>query len=458
MARVVIIGAGLTGLSVAHHLEQQDFFDYALFEQESAIGGLCRSVRTNGFTFDYTGHFFHCINRDILLQLQTIMRQAPLISNMRRSYIYSHETYTPYPYQTNLYGLPTQTIIDCITGFVHRKRFAKTNNFASWVNTHFGKGFAEHFFFPYQEKIFDFPVTKLKTGWVNSVPQTTLEDVLNGALQKRDIHSIGYNAQFWYPKQGGIDHLINCFAHTLKNQIYTNYSANHIDLNKKIVTFSNGHTEHYDQLVSTIPLTRCLHLIGNHTEAKKLLCNSVININLGINRDNLCQKHWVYYPEKQYHFFRIGYPSTLRSMAPNGYSSMSIEIASLPILSDARINTLTQKAIQQVRKIFGLSMQEIITQQTLILPHAYVIYDAWREKHIDTLLENLAKKSVYSIGRYGAWKYSSMYDAIVDGQSTATKLTTLFATHYTPACHMRTIIKQAPIITNRHSSKKVNHV
>ncbi len=41
MARVVILGAGLTGLSAAYHLEQQGIFDYKIFEKNSSAGGSC---------------------------------------------------------------------------------------------------------------------------------------------------------------------------------------------------------------------------------------------------------------------------------------------------------------------------------------------------------------------------------------------------------------------------------
>ena len=52
MAKIVIIGGGLTGLSAAYHLEHRGFFDYELYEKDETIGGLSRSVQQVGFTFD----------------------------------------------------------------------------------------------------------------------------------------------------------------------------------------------------------------------------------------------------------------------------------------------------------------------------------------------------------------------------------------------------------------------
>ena len=56
---IVIIGAGLTGLSTAYHLSD---LPYSVFDSEKEIGGLCRSVKQNGFIFDYTGHLLHIKN------------------------------------------------------------------------------------------------------------------------------------------------------------------------------------------------------------------------------------------------------------------------------------------------------------------------------------------------------------------------------------------------------------
>src|SRR5206468_766727 len=49
---VVVVGAGPTGLSAAYHLGD----DALLLEQNGQIGGWCRSIQENGFTFDFAGH------------------------------------------------------------------------------------------------------------------------------------------------------------------------------------------------------------------------------------------------------------------------------------------------------------------------------------------------------------------------------------------------------------------
>jgi len=87
MAKIVIIGAGLTGLSAAYHLEKRGFSDYLLFEKEPSVGGLCRSVQQDGFTFDYTGHLLHTSDDYFRSLIQDIVGFENLNTITRRSFV-----------------------------------------------------------------------------------------------------------------------------------------------------------------------------------------------------------------------------------------------------------------------------------------------------------------------------------------------------------------------------------
>ena len=52
---IVILGAGLAGLSTAYHLK----YGYTLFEKELEPGGLARSIYQDGYIFDYDGHLLY---------------------------------------------------------------------------------------------------------------------------------------------------------------------------------------------------------------------------------------------------------------------------------------------------------------------------------------------------------------------------------------------------------------
>ncbi len=429
MAEIVLIGAGLTGLVTAHHLEQNNYFEYQLFEADATVGGLCRSASQDGFTFDYTGHLLHSSDTTFQQYLANTIGFTELQAIDRRASIYSHDRYTPYPFQTNLYGLPQEVIIECVQGFVDRKKkYLKNPSFHDWVLNQFGTGLGRHFFFPYQQKIFDTDTKQLSASWTGRfVPKTSLHDLLQGALQRTE-QKVGYNAQFWYPKAGGIERWIHTIGNNIKKPINTEHRVTSIDVTNQTVHFANGHHEPYKKLVTTLPLPTLLRMLkvpNNSTlnrAANRLLWTKVININLGIARPRVAAHHWVYYPELGYPFYRIGFPTELvPTMAPQGYSSLSIELSSR---NDARRDerALTEEALKAVTKLFALDPAEIVTQKTITIEHAYVIFDRWRDRFLGKIHDELAQWNIASIGRYGAWKYASMQEGVLDGKTMAQTL------------------------------------
>ncbi len=431
MAEIVIIGAGLAGLSGAYHLEKLGFTDYKLFEKEPEVGGLCRSVYQDGFTFDYTGHLLH-INDDYFKKfIETVVGFENFNTINRRSFIYSQDTYTHFPFQVNLFGLPPSTIAECIEGFITRPQKKKIpKNFKSWVLANFGKGIAEHFFYPYQEKIFSYPVEKLSSSWTGRfVPQTSLTEMLAGALRPPQEQQIGYNAHFFYPKKDGIFFWIKKLHAQLKQPVYMQKTVTKIDIQEKKVIFADGSCEQYTTLVNTMPLNVFLALIKDSSSSnlsrhsKKLLCNSVVNFNLGIKRENLSDKHWIYYPEKKFPFYRIGFSHNFaKSMAPQGHSSLYGEFSYLQKSQD-EVSQILKAALNQTKKILKIDDSEIATEKIITINHAYVIFDAWRDKNLPLIQKNLEENDIYSIGRYGGWKYSSMQEGLLEGKEIAEKLT-----------------------------------
>ena len=424
MAKIVIIGAGPTGLSAAYHLERKGFHDYALFEKETTTGGLCRSVQHEGFTFDYTGHLLHINDSYVRNFIEHIVGFQHFNTITRRSFVYSQDTYTRYPYQVNLFGLPIETIIECIEGFVQRpKRKKKISTFPDWVLHNFGSGFAKYFFLSYQKKIFAYDLDKITESWTGRfVPATSLKEIIKGALTDAQEASIGYNAQFFYPKQGGISFWVDKLANTLINPIYTTFQVESIDIKDKVIKFSNGHLESYEQLITTMPLDILLNIIKEPSSShfkrasSKLLCNKVVNFNLGISRPNFSDKHWIYYPEEKYPFYRVGFNNNFSdSMTPVGCSSLYGEFAYLKE-SPTTVAQMLKHSLRETKKVLKITEHDIVTEKIIHIDHAYVIYDFWREQHLAKIHERLAQYNIYSVGRFGEWKYSSMQEAILDGK------------------------------------------
>ncbi len=430
----VIIGAGLTGLAAAYQLESAGYFDYRIFEQECTPGGLCRSVLQDGFIFDYTGHLLHATAPAAQQLINQTLGFKNCVSQERQSFIYSNEQVTRYPFQMNLHALPISVIADCIEGFVKRRApnnrtISNKSSFYSWVQTNFGSGFGKHFFFPYQEKIFCYPVRRLSATWTGRfVPATSLHHIIQGAINPYDNKNVGYNARFYYPAQGGIQRLIEGIVTQLINPISYQIKITAINLNNQTIQLSDGSVIQYKKLISTMPLKALCAMICDRSDTvfnhahRQLLASSVLNINVGVSRRDWTDKHWIYVPEPIYHFYRIGFPHNLTpAMAPHEHSSLALECA----YRDTIPADTVAKAIAQAKHLLHIADHEIATVNILDLPCAYVTYNRRRDEVVPVLLARLKENGIYSIGRYGSWKYASMQEAIIEGIDTAQELLTI---------------------------------
>jgi len=439
--KVLIIGAGLTGLSTAFHLEQMGGIDYSVYEKEEKVGGLCRSdyVRCAGFegmfTFDIVGHLLH-LKKEYTKALVQELLKGNLKRHFRNSWIYSKRVYTKYPFQANTYGLLPKVVKECVFGFidakyrsVHSSRPSSRESFYDWILQNFGKGIAKHFMIPYNQKIWTVHPKELTCGWLKYVPSPSFREVVIGALEDQK-KAFGYNVHFDYPHKGGIQELPNAFADRIKN-LKLNRSLSRVNMRKKVAYFDDGRIEEKFQfLISTVPLPELiLEIIEDVPErvnnaALKLRHISVLNLNMGIKRENIDHGHWVYFPEEKYVFYRVGFPKKFsENMCPPGTSSVYVEIACKPGEITAKKKELIARAKEDLIKAEILERKdEILVSKNISIPYAYVIYDRNRDRNLKMIQDYLRGKDIYSVGRYGGWKYSTMEEAILEGKEVAEKI------------------------------------
>ena len=444
--KVLIIGAGLTGLSTAFHLEKMAGIDYSIYEKMGKVGGLCRSEYITGrrfegeFTFDILGHLLH-LKKEYTKRLVKKLLEGNLKPHIRNSWIYSKGAYTRYPFQANTHGLPPKVVKECVFGFIdakyrslHTRRPPSEESFNDWILRNFGKGIAKHFMIPYNQKIWTVHPRELTCGWLmvnpKYVPSPTIQEVVIGALGKQR-KGFGYNVYFNYPRRGGIQRLPDAFEEKIKN-LKLDTSLSRIDIRKKVAYFDDGKIEEKFQfLVSTVPLPELiLEIIDNVPErvknaALKLRHTSVLNLNLGIKREQMDHGHWVYFPEKEYRFYRVGFPKKFSDgMCPPGTSSVYVEIA---YKEEEKKQENEEKLIIRAKKDLikaGIlkTEREILVEHPERIAYAYVIYDRNRDRNLEIIQNYLRKKDIYSVGRYGGWKYSTMEEAILEGKEVAEKL------------------------------------
>ncbi|MCM8779667.1 MAG: FAD-dependent oxidoreductase [Candidatus Omnitrophica bacterium] len=423
--RVIVLGAGLAGLSAAWHLKKRGI-EPQVFEKEKEVGGLCSSRRINGFIFDQCGHLLH-FKHNYTFNLVKQLLGPNLVEHQRSAWVYYLGKYSRYPFQANFHNLEPMVAKECLMGFInaqHKGRFKKREelNFLEWINRTFGPGIARHFMVPYNTKFWTVHPRKLTCDWFDGfIPVPSLSQVIEGAVSQGH-HQYGYNARFWYPKQNGIAILSNALKEQIKN-VETNCPVCQIDQEKKEIKLASGQKEKYDYLISTLPLPEVPKIIkgmpkNTLTLFKKLRWNSIFNLNLGLAATEHSGRHWVYFPEKEFSFFRVGFFHNFYQ-PPKKMSSLYAEV------SYSRDKPLDKhKIVRRIKddlKRAGIipSGGKIIAQEINDIEYGYPIYDANYKQTRELILKYLSLNNIISCGRYGSWRYFSMEDAMLDGKQAA---------------------------------------
>jgi UDP-galactopyranose mutase len=463
----VVIGGGPTGLSAAYHLGQ----DALLLDKNPTVGGWCRSVEDRGFTFDYAGHIMFS-NDPYVLKLYDKLLGPNLHWQNREAWVYSKNVYTRYPFQGALYGLPPAVITECIVGAIEArygtgpepaatdgptsrgagKRIedccadgsvelpdaeqaracgsrsaAPPGNFEEFIYKVWGAGIAKHFAIPYNKKLWTVPLTSMETSWLGGrVPLPDLADIIEGALEPV-AKPMGPNARFGYPLKGGFQALMSGFLPHIEGKVEHGAEVIQVLPSEHTVALSDGRRFRYDHLISTMPLPELVKVIGQEAPehvrmaAKGLSHISIRCVNLGINRPNITDKHWIYYPEDTiFHRIFVQGNASPHCNRPGGFG-LTCEISysawkPLPLDGEA----LVRKCIDDCIAV-GLidESDEIIVSNQVDMPYAYVVYDHDRATNVATVKEWLARHDILLAGRYSEWEYYNSDHAFIAGKKAA---------------------------------------
>jgi protoporphyrinogen oxidase len=329
-----------------------------------------------------------------------------------------------------LSALPADVNKECLLGFIQahcRKERKHIETFEDWVHAYLGEGLAKHFFVPYNTKLYGEDLKHLTPEWCERyVPKPNLEETVDGALGVQTC-DFGYNVNFLYPKRGGIQVLADSLAQEV-NDIKLGTALRTVRWKQKEVAAGNDETFGYEVLVSTMPLPElvdALDPIPPDVKAARdqLTWRSVHCMNIGVRKTGGATSHWAYFPESDVVFYRVGFIHNIcQESVPEGHTAYYVEIASDP---DEHIDReeIRNRSIEDLVNVGILEQDdEVVVTQYLPLPCAYVVYDHARPAAVKLIRGFLERQDIYSVGRYGEWKYSAMENALLDGKSVAERI------------------------------------
>lgn len=426
---IIVLGAGLAGLSAAHHLGGA----VDVFEKEEYVGGHSRTKHVNGFNFDEGPHVFFgtgdCARQFVWEPLadELIRHKAEIWNN------YGGRRYGRYPVQANAHALPPELATRCVLDFIEadRQPEREVRTYEDWCYASFGRAFADEFMLRYARKIWTVEPSEMTTEWLGSkvggrITRPSLEQVVRGAVDPGP-QDINYLTEFAYPKHGGFGRVAGPVSADVRN-LRLGCGVARIESVAKRVTFADGTSRAYSAAISTLPLPALVRLTADappdiRAAAGRLRCTSIRCVNLGIERPDIGPGHWVYFYDHAVPFFRVSFPSKYSpANAPPGHSSVTCEVAySLDKpLDECR---LVERIVAALRETGILAPDDrVVLEDQLDIPYAYVIFDFARTEAVRFIHEWMESVGLYPCGRFGEWGYHWSFEAIESGQRVARRV------------------------------------
>lgn len=422
---IVVVGAGPAGLSTAFHLEP----DHVVLERESKTGGLCRSFTLEGCVFDLGGHAFFTRHEHVR-QLVERLCDGDLHRQPRSAWVYSHGHYLPYPFQSNLYGLPVDVVRDCLVGAVERFAAPASEcapNLDTWIDQAFGRGVAEHFMRPYNAKLWAHPLDDIVPSWVGErVVQPSVVEMIDGALRRNPTRDFP-NAEVLYPAAGGFAELYRGFLTKVAPRLRRG-TVTAVDLEERTVSTAEGDQYRFDELVSTMPLTAlvtCTRAAPPRLRelASTLVHNSLLLVNLVVDRPAVTDMHRIYVADPSIPFHKLVMNSNSSPELRAGpYFGIQAEISYSQHKPVSEV-ALVERVADAVRRIGIIESRDGIVASSIVrVPHAYPISAPGSHSAVAELREFYARHGVHLVGRFGEWAYINSDEAVHRGWELAQAL------------------------------------
>ncbi len=429
-ADVCVVGGGLAGLSATYFLSKiKSSLKIVVLESSEALGGLLRTVNVSNFFFDVGGsHIIFSKNKEVLNDMVALLN-GNYLKHRRNTKIYYKGNFVKYPFEVGLKDLLPEERLECLRDIVInyvkriRKELRQPTNFLEWIRYVFGDSIAEKYLIPYNQKLWKVDLREISLDWVGGrVPNPPIEDVMKAAAGI-DVEGYIHQLNFYYPRHGGIEALINA----LKSRL--NSRKTKVLMNSKVteLTKSNGSIEviftggriKCRSVIYTAPLNRSSNILRDFLGGSSNKLNDLRSIPLAVVgvglKGGVLPYHWIYFPESNYIFHRVAFISNYSPyITPEGYSSIIAEIT-FPSGSDVeRIDS--EKLVSEV--VNGLVRSKLIDNESRVIlskvwvwKDAYIIYDRKRSAILKSIKPSLEEKGIFLHGRFGSWDYLNM-DAV----------------------------------------------
>jgi protoporphyrinogen oxidase len=447
MDKIVILGAGLAGISVSFHLGHDRC---KLYEKNYYPGGHIHTEFLDGFTWDEGPHISftkHQYVRELFEEnVEGEYLEYPVETG---NYFKGH--WIPHPAQSNLHAVPEPLRQRCLNDFLDMRQKdigVPPATYRDWLQFAFGHTFATTFPSAYTRKYWTTDAENLTADWVGErMYFPSVEDVTRGAVAPLPEQT-HYIKNIRYPARGGYMAYANKMVDG--SDIEFNHELVHVSFKDRRLFFSNGVQVGFSKLINTLPLPLLIQLSDAPSDvqmaATRLSCSSLLIVNVAADHPTVRPENWIYVYDEDKYTTRINCTELLSPHnAPTGKTGIQVEVYF------SKYKPATESPEQIASKVcselveMGLveSHKAIMGVHTRSVPWANVIFDHGRREALDQVLDWLSKnglrredddlepitdwpkkladpvaagsQSLFLAGRYAQWKYYWTDDCVLRG-------------------------------------------
>ncbi len=434
---VVVLGAGLAGLSAADILVSRDL-DVVVIERDRRSGGIASTVREDGFHFDFGPHRFHTQKPALLDRVAGLLPDR-LLELQRLSRIRLLDRYFQYPLSLGdvLRRMPLHKgagIILSYIGEMLRNIVSprREDDFEGWVLRRFGRKLYDIYFGPYTEKLWGCDPSTLSADWAS---QRITVPGLSGLVRETLFPSEGkirsLVSTFHYPK-GGIGHIAKAFEERIRSAggkfvFESAPSAISRAADGSFLVTAGGFEYRAERIVSTIPVTEYVRLLGDllpagvHRAASTLRYRALVFVTVRVTERPDARDHWIYAPEDYYLFNRLSIPENFdQDLNVDGYQVVfEFSCQEGDGVWNGEVDLVGSAVEGGIRLgLFGRDhvTASMVTRQT----HAYPIYELGYASRVAFVLDGLDDlEGSVTCGRQGLFRYNNMDHSIEMGEFAA---------------------------------------
>ena len=413
--RVAVLGFGWAGVLAAKFLLGRfPGVEVVAFDKSRRLGGLLASAVVNGFTFDVGGsHVIFSNDKETLGEVLALLR-GDVLQHGRKAYVRLGDVFVPYPFENGLYVLPPEERAELIGDLVETLMKIppgwRPRHLLDWIETTFGRGIAQRYLIPYNEKIWKRPLDQLSADWVFMPGRLPVPDVKTLVKTAAGMPTVGYAEQsrFYYPRVGGIQKQYEAVLDEVRDRVAVRAGEAVKEVKKaggRLVV--NG--VEVDLAVAAMPLPELVEAFKDPPEevvkvAKRLDYNQVVVVGVALDKPAPDQ-HWIYVPDRRIVFHRYAWISNYSpANAPSGKSALIAEIT-LPRDAEADLEELKRRTVEGLVELGVAREEEVLFVEAWLHKYGYPIYTLDHAKNRETILQWLRQLGIHPVGRWGQWHY-----------------------------------------------------